>query len=395
MSFKKSKLDLLVRVRYSNPLPPPPCPPKLLDIPTDPTRYSRPEFLQGIASEVPLPMIVDAECGMPLDLAKWDCLWEENADDSSLNPTLENAPKLDPKDAFLLGDPASGGPYANGHSTTPQLPSHVSWLRKTEYITTGASTPRAAPQEPKASPAAIIDVSRTAQIRDIESSFAACNDAFDISTLSHPNKRGVTAVDSYEIFPDADIWANAYDLFRFSERPGERPADVEDPRLDCAILRPMESDGDHFLAFYLTEDDESALKFKEKRLTLSPYESPDQSEETVFHWVRDYETVKIEQDVPNEFLLVLDDGTQHGKGAYYKNIERKMILKKKRANMQEEYQDKWEIIRVSHSAMSTEEEEEREEIMVEVTDPMYLRRDADADGEIEVDDGAHTTTIVS
>lgn len=53
----------------------------------------------------------------------------------------------------------------------------------------------------------------------------------------------------------------------------------------------------------------------------------------MFHWVRDYETVKIEQDVPNEFLLVLDDGTQHGKGAYYKNIERKMILKKKRANV--------------------------------------------------------------
>jgi len=36
----------------------------------------------------------------------------------------------------------------------------------------------------------------------------------------------VTAVESYEIFPDADIWANAYDLFRFSERPGERNVEV-------------------------------------------------------------------------------------------------------------------------------------------------------------------------
>jgi RNA polymerase II-associated factor 1 len=66
--------------------------------------------------------------------------------------------------------------------------------------------------------------------------------------------------------------------------------------------------------------------------------------------VRDYETVKVEQEVPNEFLLVLDDGeVQEGidavidgsepetkrrrKGAYYKNIERKMILKKKRVNV--------------------------------------------------------------
>lgn len=56
--------------------------------------------------------------------------------------------------------------------------------------------------------------------------------------------------------------------------------------------------------------------------------------------------MKVEQEVPNEFLLVLDDGEvsleyaedskippgskRRPKGAYYKNIERKMLLKKKR-----------------------------------------------------------------
>ena len=59
--------------------------------------------------------------------------------------------------------------------------------------------------------------------------------------------------------------------------------------------------------------------------------------------MRDYETVKVEQEVPNEFLLVLDDGMSNEddvdtkksrpKGAYYKNIERKMLLKKKRVNV--------------------------------------------------------------
>jgi RNA polymerase II-associated factor 1 len=71
-----------------------------------------------------------------------------------------------------------------------------------------------------------IDVSHAAQIRDIEASFAACNDSFSLSSLRHPNKPKVTAVETHEIFPDADIWANAYDLFRFSERPGERQVDV-------------------------------------------------------------------------------------------------------------------------------------------------------------------------
>jgi RNA polymerase II-associated factor 1 len=187
---------------------------------------------------------------------------------------------------------------------------------------------------------------------------------FDLSAMRHPNKPDVTAVDSYEVFPDADIWANAYDLFRFSERPGERSVEATDPRLDCAILRPMESDGDHFLAYYLTETDAAAELFKASRSSTSTSANPlafldsidkksnaekdennnreSESKKTAFHFVRDYETVKIEQEVPNEFLLVLDDGNDtkvegrgglRGKGAYYKNIERKMILKKKRVNV--------------------------------------------------------------
>ena len=80
---KKSTLDLLVRVRYVNPLPPPPYPPKLLNIPTDPKRYSRVEFTQNLSNEALLPMVVDAECGMPLDLGKWASLWEEEGDDPS------------------------------------------------------------------------------------------------------------------------------------------------------------------------------------------------------------------------------------------------------------------------------------------------------------------------
>ena len=74
-------------------------------------------------------------------------------------------------------------------------------------------------------------------------------------------------------------------------------------------------------------------------------------QETVYQFVRDYETVKVEQDVLNEFLLVLNEEDQptddddifsssdrmkpppREKAAYYKNIERKMLLKKKRANV--------------------------------------------------------------
>ncbi|KAH8103869.1 RNA polymerase II-associated [Cristinia sonorae] len=400
MSVKKSKLDLLIKVRYSNPLPAPPCPPKLLNIPTDPMRYARPEFLNDLANDTPLPMIVDAECGMPLDLGKWGCLWEEGGDDPALNPDPLNPPKLDPKDQLLLIDPASiSGPYnpggaASGTSTPTPMP-HVTWLRKTEYITREGVNRSSASSEPKHLPAAPIDVSRSAQIRDIESSFAAV-DEFDLSSVKHPNKPKVTAVESYEVLPDADVWANAYDLFRFSERPGDRPPDVEDPRLDCAILRPMESEGDHFLAYYLTKEDEIAIQFKEERLARDP-NAPEEDEPTNFHYIRDYEVVKVEQEVPNEFLLVINDGDDEddfastskprAKGAYYKNIERKMLLKKRRVNSYQAYVDKWDIVKVTHVPMSKEEEDEREEALAEVMDPMYLlnRVDMDAEGEVEED----------
>lgn len=125
----------------------------------------------------------------------------------------------------------------------------------------------------------------------------------------------------------------------------------------------MKTEHDSFLAYYLTQDDDSALTFKETREALPPYEIPEdqqvgiiddifsvahrEGQETVFHFVRDYETVKVEQEVPNEFLLVLHDGQPPGKnedderpghaprtkGAFYKTIERKMQLKKKRANV--------------------------------------------------------------
>lgn len=71
-----------------------------------------------------------------------------------------------------------------------------------------------------------IDVSRSAQLRDIEASFAACNENFSVGTLRHPNKPDVVAEESFPVLPYAEIWSNQYDLFRFSERPGERGIDV-------------------------------------------------------------------------------------------------------------------------------------------------------------------------
>ena len=67
-----------MKVRYLNPVPPPPFPPKLLNVTTDINRFGEPSYLNELAASTPLPMLVDSEMGMPLDLNAYDGVWDGN-----------------------------------------------------------------------------------------------------------------------------------------------------------------------------------------------------------------------------------------------------------------------------------------------------------------------------
>jgi len=63
--------DYIARIRYSNTLPPPPNPPKLLAIPgtgLSSGQYTSAAFASRLAREQPLNIEADAELGMPIDL---------------------------------------------------------------------------------------------------------------------------------------------------------------------------------------------------------------------------------------------------------------------------------------------------------------------------------------
>lgn len=163
-----------------------------------------------------------------------------------LNPDPHLQRELDPKDQLLLLDPSTSsvsyGASVSGTST-PTAISSISWLRKLDHRDRETPSRTYTAQEPcvltfqslrplshgpcrKFQPETPIDVSRAAQIRMIEASFSALESS-DLAALKHPNKPHLTAMDSHDLLPDADIWANAYDLFRFSERPGDRPRPPE------------------------------------------------------------------------------------------------------------------------------------------------------------------------
>lgn len=63
--------DYIARIRYSNALPPPPHPPKLLEIPGTGLaggQYTSAGYASRLARDQPLNIEADAELGMPIDL---------------------------------------------------------------------------------------------------------------------------------------------------------------------------------------------------------------------------------------------------------------------------------------------------------------------------------------
>jgi RNA polymerase II-associated factor 1 len=72
----------------------------------------------------------------------------------------------------------------------------------------------------------VVEISCEAQLASIESSRAAPQSAEQPSLLRHPTKSRLRAVATYEVIPDADVWANVYILFQFSEWLGETGLEV-------------------------------------------------------------------------------------------------------------------------------------------------------------------------
>lgn len=83
--------DYIARIRFSNTLPPPPNPPKLLDIPNTGLSsglYTAPGFASRLARDQPLNIEADAELGMPLDLVGMPGIFDG---DESCKSFLPNA----------------------------------------------------------------------------------------------------------------------------------------------------------------------------------------------------------------------------------------------------------------------------------------------------------------
>ncbi|KAF2016099.1 Paf1-domain-containing protein [Aaosphaeria arxii CBS 175.79] len=259
--------DYIARIRYSNALPPPPCPPKLLDIPNtglSSGQYTSAGFASRLAREQPLNIEADAELGMPVDLVGIPGVFD--GDEAAIQ-ALDRPPLLHPADRALMRPPtALGKPMAG--------PSGISFLRKTEYTTSyhtgGAkfeSSNSSNTMRVKAKRRRPADVSQddpTNISRQILKGFniAYPADAYngpdtgdklraaDIlseerqawKTPKHPLNPSLQLLDSYPLLPDWDAVPDtgSYQVIKFTAPPVRNARDQNyDERLDVALLRPM------------------------------------------------------------------------------------------------------------------------------------------------------------
>ncbi|KAH9451909.1 hypothetical protein MJO28_013650 [Puccinia striiformis f. sp. tritici] len=388
MSKKTAASPLLIRQRYQNPFPPPPFPPKLLHISTDPSRYAGYRFLRNLEKEREVPVISDADLGIPIELGieadgtyGLGAYWEGDRAGICPEPNAARA-LLDPEDLALLAEPppapgssisitngssqnqtltVQGASHPSASGSGSSIPSsvhipdrrktEVSWLRRTEYFNDVQHKSRDSINNQKSrAQVPVLPKTKTERLAEIHSTFDAIANA-PIQTLKHPTKPHLKAVEAFDLLPNESNWANTYDFYRFQENPTDRPdqsssmSNLPDVRLEHAIIRPMTPKvGGPRLAYFLPESSDGVKNYKRIKEEKKMIDEEDQADEDIkdgdpeaapepvneLRFVRDYE---ISQQRPlNQYLLIFDDGQASGrrKAAYFNPVGNFRTLRKRR-----------------------------------------------------------------
>ena len=265
---KTFKQDMVVSIRYRNDLPPPPMPPKLLDIDTGGlAQYLTTSYASGLAKREEPNIEADAEGGMPIDMIGVPGYF---LGDESAIMAPEIAPALDPADQALM--------MSLEQLKTQGAKNNVSFLRKTQYMHASGQaakttepfmrpSPRAQQTPGAKAPPPPVPVSRDDPgniKRQIQKGFdiahpdsissnpkeARANtitsterSAWDFP--KHPENHRLTPLEIYPIFPDLETgtdMASNWQALKFDKPPlpalknGRR-----DERIDVGLLMASEN----------------------------------------------------------------------------------------------------------------------------------------------------------
>ncbi|ESO12345.1 hypothetical protein HELRODRAFT_93221 [Helobdella robusta] len=306
----EKRSELVSRVKYNNTLPDIPFDPKSITYPFDTSRYV--QYNQtSLERNYKFDLLTEHDLGVSIDLI--------NADAYQINPNV----KISPSDEPLIED-ESNAPTDSKRSLSHRK--SVSWLRKTEYISTEYN--RFVQKDNKAEARVGFNINKkiTDEIlyKDRDSQIKAINATFDAASKpihEHYSKPNVVPVEVLPLLPDFEMWKHPFAQVIFDSDPAAvgKSVAAQMEEMSQAIIC-----GEQFVTYFLPTT-ETMNKRKRDQESGIDYEEEDEYEYTL---AREYNwTVKNKssQDyVENHFVVFRDTGV------YYNELETRVRLSKRR-----------------------------------------------------------------
>lgn len=361
MSKNSKRQDYVARIRYSNDLPPPPCPPKLLKIPVDTQKLTSSAFLSDALVKRKMNMQVDSDLGMPLDLLEVPKVLSEGDESAFFANDEQTTIPLPEEDKPLLEDPTA----KNQNSKTG--PASVAFLRRTEYM---SEAMRQKSNETKASSMAqqkAEKVNPEVILQTVESTFDTANT--NITTLRHPRKKHLRPAKSWALLPDTKMFDLQYISVKMvgSASLSNQKRKFSDAELSTALFKQSSVGEDEWMSFY-TAEDKDAEELKE-RVESSADTLEEDSRQYRFTRIQDND-VTLEKK-RQEITLNFDQNTQQ---ALYTNVAGQASLKRRRVvKHRREQVDENNVAQIDLTLreISTEESNARDESRAEFDSVNY------------------------
>ena len=339
--------DYIARIRYQNDLPPPPCGPKLLNHDIDLSGLLTAGSMSTAVLSRDVNVEVDVDLGMPIDLTQVPYAFSETS--------AEREPvELDPEDRELLVEPS-----ATGSSRSSSAGPGVSFLRRTEYMTSDL-------QRQKRAEVAVRNTRDEPEqvLQRIDQAFESAQAPLD--SLKHPKKKGIHAVKAYPLFPDTSQLDLQFVTVHMTGSASLRnlKTPLTPAQLDTAVFNSIsvgpEDDEDEWVGMFVPETDQEATelrkRLRDQRDHLTAEEAGAVSRMTLVQENDiDYQANKTDFD---EIAITVDDDA-----AYYvpvvgrTNLKRRRVAALKRHLVEEA---KVDVVELALRDLSAEESMERD-----------------------------------
>lgn len=308
--------ELVCRVKYNNSLPDIPFDPKFITYPFESTRFVQynPTSLERAYKH---ELLTEHDLGVTIDLINPDTYKID------LNSYLE------PEDEKLLEDEVA---VATDSKRSRHHNKNVSWLRKTEYISTEYN--RFTQSAEKAESKLGYNLKKLFQeedhYKDRESQIRAINETFDEATkeiMKHYTKPGVTPVDILPVYPDFEMWKHpcAQVIFDSDPAPVAQTGAAALEEMSQAMIRGMvDESGNQFVAYFLPTAETRGKRKRDGEIGVD-YEPEDEYE---YMLTREYNwnvKNKMSKGYEETYFFVMKP-----EGVYYNELETRVRLSKRR-----------------------------------------------------------------